>query len=336
MKTAFPPKVGAACLFAAIVLAPAPAALALTDDMAVSAAAGMQETEQGFPAWDAGEEATAMRGADDLSRFAEDGVPDDGGDDGGSGWEFEAADSSANYPAGTDWNGANGGSGFEAWTSVGDEPGSRTVAADGGFYLQAADPGQSAVVMRRELDTAAGLEEGTLSVKSWGYADEPGDFVGFAIYGSDVEIFRWGLGMEDGEDGEDVIAVFKYSTDGGGTYTVVREGYPASGADFSLTWSSLDGGMSLVWSERTYFPGGHAVTLETAAPVTAIAAVLEEGGLYSADHDGTELVFDNLSVGGNPPSSSVPEPAASALLLSGLAALLLRRRARGRTPPQKR
>jgi hypothetical protein len=240
------------------------------------------------------------------------------------GWTFAAADSSSNYPAGTDWNGGNGGSGFKAWESTGDEPASRTVAANGGFYLQAKDPGESAIVMRRDLDTATGLVEGTLSVTSWGYADEAGDFVGFAIYGSDVELFRWGLGMN-----EDGVSVFKYSTDGGGRYVTVMEGYPTPEADWSLTWRSLGGAMSVVWGEASYdFPeGASSVTLASGAPVTAVAAVLEEGGLYSADRNGTELVFDNLSVGGNPPASSVPEPAASALLLSGLAALAFRRRA---------
>ena len=329
MKNAFPragiPSAATALLPAAFAfaLALAPGAAALTDAMAVSAAAETAELdrmlalleEDGAGAVDE----LALRSTGSWSVLARSDGLEEGEE--GDAWEFEAADSSANYPVGTDWNGANGGSGFKAWESTGDEPAARTVAADGGFYLQAADSGQSAIVMRRELDTAAGLQEGSLSVTSWGYADEPGDFVGFAIYGSDVEIFRWGLGL-DGEG----VSVFKYSTDGGNSYTVVAEGYPAAGADFSLTWSSLGGTMSLVWSEASYFPDGVAVTLAVDLPVTAVAAVLEEGGVHSAGGNGTEMTVDNQSVKGTP-VPSVPEPGTLGLLLSGLAALALRRRA---------
>lgn len=326
-KTPFLP---AAILPAALLLASATTAPALTDGMARAAAAEMLELDRALAALDAAEEATAQRGADTLSRSAEGEAAANRGD--GADWTFEARDESANYTAGTDWNGQNGGSGFEAWESTGpDEPADRTVSAtatSAGLYMQAKeDPG--VIVMKREFgETAgAGLVEGTASVKAWGYADESDDFVGFALYDGNSEIFRWGLGLTEGLEGEDV---FKYSTDGGLSYVSLFYGYPADGPDYTLTWASLGTGTTLTLSEASYFPEGRTVTLDHPVHVTAIAAVLEEGGIESGGGNGTEMTFDNLSVRGKPDPSppSVPEPATSALLLSGLAALFLRRRAR--------
>lgn len=232
---------------------------------------------------------------------------------------FEAEDSAAGYPAGTDWVGQNGGSGFAAWTSEGDEPAARRI--DEGFYLQAADTGTGAIVMKRALDTDAPLQEGTFSATSWGWGDEAGDFVGFALYGQDGELFRWGLGVSGGEP------VFRYSTDGGARYETAFSGYPSSSrADYSLSWSLLDGALSLVLREATYFPDGCDIRLTNSSAVTAFAALLEEGGIASAHGDGTEMLFDNLSVRGV--TASIPEPSSSACLATGLVALLclLRRR----------
>lgn len=112
-------------------------------------------------------------------------------------WTGEAKDESKNYGKGEDWFGKTGGEGFGIWTRTTDESllANHTIADNGGFRLQAGSDDGETIVMR-DLNTDVGLTEGTFNVTSWGTADEPGDFAGYAIYGnvdgSSKELFRWG------------------------------------------------------------------------------------------------------------------------------------------------
>ena len=317
MKTHFFPAAGLLAALALAFFAPVPAAPA---DETAPQDGELELSQAALENQSAPENETSEENADTLFPEMQRG---------GSGWKFTADDNSGDsaYTVGKDWDGLNGGTGFKAWESVGADPrpGSRIIETNGGWTMQADDSGPSVVVMKREFGETAGdgLVEGEINVTAWGYADEVGDFTGFALYDGDSEVFRWGLGVSD-----DDFDVFKYSTDGGTTYEILKDGYPADGAAYTLTWTSLGAETTLTLSESHYFPEGRTIMLDHSIRVTAIAALLEEGGVCLEPGDGTAMTFDDLSVRGNPASTpSVPEPATLSLLIPGLA-LLFRRRPR--------
>ncbi len=262
---------------------------------------------------------------------------------------FSAGDDAANYTVGADWLGGTGGTGFEdAWHL---KSGSAIPASDGGhhiansgnqedsannrFNLQSAGEPESTIVAMRDLQTTEGLVSGTFKVTGWGQGDEPGDFVGFAVYGAnESELFRWGATINEEWDPSET---FSYSTDGGRSYNVITAtGYRPGGYDYTLTWALL--GETMTFELRAadtgteaYFIGsaedGYPVSIETTDRVMAIAAVLTESGDHAEGGDGTEMRFDNIIVTGHDPgiTPAVPEPGTLGLLAAGLAALLGRR-----------
>ena len=251
----------------------------------------------------------------------------------GGGWTGKATDDSGNdvYTKGKDWMGLNGGEGFGAWRagSGSATPAVRTISDDGGFHVQANEQ-SGELAMVRDLNTDLGLTSGTFKVTVWGAdggADEAGDFSGFAVYGAnDSELFRWGFRLADGEN--EPFATFSYSLNGGDSYTVIQEGYPASGVDYTLTWGVVGGVTQFTLAavaedESGVYFDDCVVSLESSAQVMAIAALLTESGSYAAGGNGSEMIFDNLRVTGVEPA--VPEPGVLGFLAAGAAALFRRK-----------
>lgn len=259
------------------------------------------------------------------------------------GASFVAVDTSAAevYKEGEmDWLGKDGGIGFGAWQAKGDTTVTRSLDASGGFYMKAgADGGEIAMI--RSLETAEGvpvsLESGQFTVREWGVADEAGDFLGFAVYGSSdgtdgSELIRWGVRLATIEGKPKPVSSFEYSTDGGTTYKFIKDGYPTSGGvDYTLTWAQLGGTMHFTLSAADIGTGSdrfsdYTVDVETSSYVMAIAAVLTESGQETAGGlDGSEMTFDNPSVTGKEPTPAVPEPGVLGLLAAGAAALFRRK-----------
>ena len=192
--------------------------------------------------------------------------------------------------------------------------------------------------MIRSLETAQGrpvsLESGRFAVTEWGVADEPGDFLGFAVYGSSdgaagSELFRWGVRLSTIEGMADPVTAFMCSTNGGSSYQFITDGYPPAGVDYSLTWAQLGGTMHFTLSAadegtENYRFSDHTVDVPTTAQVMSIAAVLTESGLEThGGVDGSEMTFDNMSVTGI--ERAVPEPGVLGVLAAGAAALCRRK-----------
>lgn len=257
----------------------------------------------------------------------------------GATWTGEAKDESKNYGKGEDWFGKTGGEGFGIWTRTTDESllANHTIADNGGFRLQAGSDDGETIVMR-DLNTDVGLTEGTFNVRSWGTADEPGDFAGYAIYGnvdgSSKELFRWGVSPVFVEGWDDPVPGYVYSTEGNQNYHLISDGYSTSDqTDYCLTWGLLEG--TGLWGVVLTAEDGSGGTLFTSDPVElgttgrvmAIAVVLVESGTFAEYGDGTDMQFDNLKVKGTEsgPTPAVPEPGTLGLLAAGLAALWRRK-----------
>lgn len=258
---------------------------------------------------------------------------------------FSAGDDAGNYQVRDDWLGGTGGTGFkDAWhlgheSASPSENGGHHIAnenhgdLDGNRFNLKSDGLSGTIIAMRDFQTTEGLDSGMFKVTAWGQGDEPGDFVGFAVFGANEnELFRWGATIDEERTPSET---FSYSTDAGKSYTVITaSGYRPSGYDYTLTWSLLGSTMTFELSAADtgtddYFidRDRFSVPVETTERVMAIAAVLTESSIHAEGGNGTEMRFDNISVSGHDPNPTpaVPEPGVLGLLAAGAAALWRRR-----------
>lgn len=272
-------------------------------------------------------DSTLPGGRDDIDVHLGGVVAARGGSVKAAGGTFKALDTGENYAAGKDWATQTGlGEGFGDWTErKTTQAASVTRIVENKRFQMQSGEAKGEIAMVRPLDTQTGLESGEFTVTMRGTADEPGDFVGFAVYGtSDNELFRWGyMTVENGEEAEDPYTSWTaFSRDGGQTFEQARAGVGSGDVNFTLTWRQLGGGMMEIKMVDNY---GSSCLLDDvpADRVMAIAALLTESGINSEEFNGTEMEFDSLRVTGI--ERAVPEPGVLGLLAAGAAALWRKR-----------
>ena len=256
-----------------------------------------------------------------------------------AGGGFLAEDEASNYdPKAGDWGFQTGkGSGFLDWQEKTTGDATVTRSLEGGDFTMQAGEDKGEIVMLRPLDTQLGLVSGDFSTGLQGTADEPGDFVGFAVYASadgapGSELIRWGFMTVENEPEADspYSSWTAYSLDGGYSFQMIKSGEAPGAVQFTLTWTQLaGGGLGFTLNSSNYgivdFNDNGNMQVLGADRVMAIAAVLTESGRNAEGFNGTEMNFNHLEVNGVEATPAVPEPGTLGLLAAGLAALWRRK-----------